>query len=154
MPFGLSNAPAAFQRFMNTIFADLIDVCVLAYLDDILVYSDTPELHTQHVREVFHRLRKHNLFARADKCSFSKTSVDYLGFILSPDGFSMDPEKIKAIQEWPEPRKVKEVQSFLGFANFYRRFIPKFANIVHPLNRLMQKATPWDFDSKCNTARC
>ena len=83
MPFGLSNAPAAFQRFVNEIFADMLDVCVVVYLDDILIYSDNPDDHRKHVKEVLRRLRKHQLYARADKCEFHKDSVEYLGYILS-----------------------------------------------------------------------
>ena len=79
MPFGLSNAPAAFQRFVNEIFADMLDVCVVVYLDDILIYSDNPDDHRKHVKEVLRRLRKHRLYARADKCEFHKDSVEYLG---------------------------------------------------------------------------
>lgn len=146
MPFGLSNAPAAFQRFMNDIFSDLLDVHVTIYLDDILVYSDDPAEHTKHVREVLRRLRKHGLYARPDKCRFSSDSVEYLGFILSKDGLKMDPTKVQSIRDWPEPRKIKDIQSFLGFANFYRRFISDYSDIVVPLTRLTRKGTPWNFD--------
>ena len=145
MPFGLTNAPAAFQRYMNDIFSDLLDVTVIIYLDDILVYSDNPADHTKHVREVLRRLRKHGLYARPDKCRFSTDTVEYLGFILAPEGLKMDPSKVKTIQDWPEPRKVKDIQSFLGFANFYRRFISDYSKIVVPLTRLTRKGVPWSF---------
>ena len=145
MPFGLSNAPAAFQRFMNDIFSDLLDVHVIIYLDDILIYSDNPADHRKHVREVLRRLRKHGLYARPDKCRFSSDSVEYLGFILSKEGLKMDPSKVQTIQDWPEPRKVKDIQSFLGFANFYRRFISEYSDIVIPLTRLTRKGVPWNF---------
>ena len=120
MPFGLTNAPASFQRFMNDIFSDMLDVCVIVYLDDILIYSDNPELHRKHVQEVLRRLRENGLYAGANKCTFHEDTVEYLGYILSPTGLTMDPVKVQTIQDWPEPRKVKDVQSFLGFANFYR----------------------------------
>src|SRR6202021_2366523 len=145
MPFGLTNAPAAFQRFMNDIFSDLLDVNVTVYLDDILIYSADPAEHKQHVREVLRRLRKHGLFARPDKCHFSVDSVAYLGFILSREGLKMDPSKVQTIMDWPEPRKVKDIQSFLGFANFYRRFIADYSRIVVPLTRLTRKGVPWTF---------
>jgi len=145
MPFGLTNAPAAFQRFMNDIFGDLLDVFVIIYLDDILIYSNNPADHAKHVREVLRRLRQHGLYARPDKCRFSTDTVDYLGFILSPEGLKMDPSKVKTIQDWPEPRKVKDIQSFLGFANFYRRFISDYSKIVVPLTRLTRKGVPWSF---------
>ena len=137
---------------MNDVFADLLDVCVIVYLDDILIYSDDMEQHSAHVREVLRRLRQHRLYAKADKCNFHSTSVDYLGFILSLTGLTMDPAKIKVIQDWPEPRKVKDVQSFLGFANFYRRFIPRYSDIVVPLTRLTRKNTPWAFSDEARKA--
>jgi hypothetical protein len=145
MPFGLTNAPAAFQRFMNDIFSDLLDVYVTVYLDDILIYSDDPAKHKEHVREVLSRLRKHGLYARPDKCHFSVDSVEYLGFILSKEGLKMDPSKVRTVQDWPEPRKVRDIQSFLGFANFYRRFISDYSGIVVPLTRLTRKGVPWKF---------
>ena len=152
MPFGLSNAPAAFQRFVNEIFADMLDVCVVVYLDDILIYSDNPDDHRKHVKEVLRRLRKHQLYARADKCEFHKDSVEYLGYILSADGLTMSDDKVRTILEWPEPRKVRDIQSFLGFANFYRRFIPSYSEIVLPLTRLTRKNVPWDFSDACRKA--
>ena len=152
MPFGLTNAPATFQRFMNDIFSDLLDLSVVIYLDDILIYSDNMADHKKQVREVLRRLRANGLYARADKCEFHSDSVEYLGFILSPEGLTMDPAKVSAIQNWPEPRKVRDVQSFLGFANFYRRFIHDYSKIVLPLTRLTRKGTPWEFSSKCKEA--
>jgi len=149
MPFGLTNAPAAFQRFVNTIFADMLDVCVVVYLDDILIYSEDMESHQQHVREVLHRLRLHGLFAKPEKCEFHSDSVEYLGYCLSPDGLTMSPDKIQTISDWPEPRKVKDIQSFLGFANFYRRFIFNYSDIVVPLTQLTRKDAPWNFSKDC-----
>ncbi|KIN98513.1 hypothetical protein M404DRAFT_78708, partial [Pisolithus tinctorius Marx 270] len=119
MPFGLTNAPATFQCFVNTIFADMLDVCVVVYLDDILIYSGDKESHKQHVREVLHQLRLHGLYAKPEKCEFHSDSVKYLGFHLSPAGLTMSKEKVQTICDWPEPCKVKDIQSFLGFTNFY-----------------------------------
>ncbi|KAG6328072.1 hypothetical protein ID866_11016 [Astraeus odoratus] len=119
MPFGLTNAPAAFQRFVNTIFTDMLDVCIVVYLDDILIYSGDKESHKQHVKEVLQHLRKHGLYAKLEKCEFHSDSVEYLGYHLSPEGLTMSQDKVKTIINWPEPCKVKDVQSFLGFANFY-----------------------------------
>ena len=121
MPFSLSNALAAFQRLMNSIFTDLLDICVLVYLGDILTYSDNSEDHECHVCEVLCRLWNNKLYAHADKCSFHEDTVEYLVYILAPSGLTMDDNKVKVIQDWPELWKVKDVQSFLGFANFYRR---------------------------------
>jgi hypothetical protein len=152
IPEGLSNAPAAFQRFMNDVFADLLDVYVIIYLDDILVYSNDPSEHAAHVREVLRRLRKHGMYARVEKCYFSVDTVEYLGYILSPEGLSMDESKVEVIKNWPIPRKVKDIQSFLGFANFYRRFIHQYSDIVIPLTRLTRKGIPWNFNEECHTA--
>jgi hypothetical protein len=154
MPFGLTNAPAAFQRFVNTIFADLLDVCVVVYLDDILIYSEDMASHKNHVKEVLRRLRENGLYAKPEKCEFHTTSVEYLGYLLSPDGLTMSADKVSTIQDWPEPRKVKDIQSFLGFANFYRRFIFNYSDIVVPLTRLTRKDTPWNFSDDCRAAFC
>src|SRR6266581_2846938 len=152
MPFSLTNAPVAFQRFFNTIFANLLDVSLVVYLDDILTYSKDLASHQEHVREVLRRLRKHGLYANPKKCKFHTDTTEYLGYILSLAGLTMSTEKVKAIQDWPEPRKVKDVQSFLGFANFYRRFIHKYSDIVVPLTRLTRKGTPWVFSDNCRSA--
>ena len=152
MPFGLSNAPGAFQRFMNDIFADMLDVCVVVYLDDILIYSADKTTHHKQVKEVLRRLRKHGLYAKPEKCEFDRETVEYLGYILSPQGLTMAADKVQTIQDWPEPRKVKDIQSFLGFANFYRRFIYNFSDIVVPLTRLTRKNIPFLFGDKQRAA--
>jgi hypothetical protein len=123
MPFGLSNAPAAFQRFMNDIFSDLLDVCVIVYLNDILIYSDDMSQHKKHIKEVLRRLWKHGLYTNAGKCEFHRDSVEYLRYILTSDGLRMAKDKVQTILNWPGPRKVKDIQSFLGFTNFYHQFI-------------------------------
>ncbi len=149
MPFRLTNAPAAFQRFMNDIFADMLDVSIVVYLDDILIYSNNPAEHQEHVHEVLHRLRANGLYCKGSKCEFHQDSVEYLSYILSPEGLHMSEDKVKAILDWPVPWKVKDIQSFLGFANFYCRFIHEYSDIVIPLTRLTRKGTPWKFDDKC-----
>src|SRR5258708_39199419 len=124
MPFRLSNAPVAFQTwFINEVLGDLMDICVVGYLDNILVYSDSLEDHQDHIHEVLHRLHTVGLYTNPKKCSFHMDTVEYLGFILSPKGLQMDPTKVSMILDWPEPWKVQDVQAFLGFANFYWRFI-------------------------------
>ena len=152
MHYGLTNAPASFQRFMNDIFKDLLDVCVVVYLDDILIYSENPTLHTTHVHEVFRRLRANNLYAKLEKCDFNVDSTNFLGFIISPDGLRMDDTKIQVIRDWPTPRKVKDIQSFLGFANFYRRFIANYSEMSVPLTRLTRKNSPWNWSPQCEEA--
>jgi len=148
MPFGLSNAPGAFQRFMNDVFADMLDVCVVVYLDDILIYSSDKATHHKQVKEVLRRLRKHGLYAKPEKCEFDRESVEYLGYILSPASLTMAADKVQTIQEWPKPQKVKDIQSFLGFANFYRCFIYNFSDITVPLTRLTRKHIPFVFGEK------
>ena len=142
MPFGLTNAPAAFQHFMNNMLSDLLDVCIVVYLDDILIYSDNIMQHRKHVKEVLKRLQKAGLYMKAEKCEFHSNSVEYLGYVLSLSGLTMSDTKVKTIQEWLELKKVKDIQSFLGFANFYRRFIFNYSDIVIPLTRLTRKDTP------------
>ncbi|QRW17570.1 Retrotransposable element Tf2 protein [Rhizoctonia solani] len=148
MTFGLTNAPASFQHFMNNLFKDLLDVCIIIYLDDILIYSKDDTSHTQHVHEVLRRLMENQLFCKASKCTFHVTSVEYLGIIVLDKGFSLDKLKIQAIQEWPTPTKVKEVQSFLGFANFLRQFVANFSHMARPLHNLVKKDTPWVWSTK------
>src|SRR5260370_3635993 len=120
MPFRLSNVPAAFQCFINEVLGDLHDVCTIRYLDDILIYSDSLDNHCLHMSEILCCLQEAGLYANLKKCIFHTDTVEYLGFILSPEGLRMDPSKVDAIQSWLEPGNVHDVQSFLGFTNFYR----------------------------------
>ena len=152
MLFGLTNAPAAFQWFMNDIFSDLLDVCVVIYLDDILIYLNNMSKHHQHVKEVLKHLHKASLYAKTEKCEFHSELVEYLEYILSPSSLTMSDNKVKIIQDWLEPKKVKDIQSFLGFANFYHQFIFNYLDIVIPLTHLIQKDIPWKFDSSCHDA--
>ncbi|EUC59397.1 Transposon Tf2-1 polyprotein, partial [Rhizoctonia solani AG-3 Rhs1AP] len=145
MPFGLTNAPAAFQHFMNDIFQDLLDESVVVYLDDILIFSKTEEEHQAHVTEVLKRLQQNQLFCKVSKCHFHVTTVEFLGIIITPEGSSMDKSKIEAIQNWPTPTTVKQVQSFLGFANFLRRFIKDFTAMSRPLHDLIGKNKKWQW---------
>ena len=149
MPFGLTNAPSTFQRFINTVFADMLDVTVIVYLDNILIYSDNLEDHKKHVRKVLHHLHKHSLYAKPEKCEFHTDTTEYLGYCLSPTGLTMAQNKVDIIRDWPEPRKVKDIQSFLGFTNFYRRFIYNYSDIVVPLMRLTRKDASWKFSADC-----
>jgi len=129
MSFSLINALMAFQRFMNNIFFDLLDICVMIYLDDILIYSNNMSEHHWHVQEVLKHLCKASLYAKAEKYKFHSESVEYLGYFLSFSGLTMSNDKVKIIQDWPEPKKVKDIQS-LGFANFYCQFIFNYSDIV------------------------
>src|SRR5208283_2883897 len=140
MYFGLTNSPATFQTMMNEIFHDLITQGVVSiYMDDILIYSRTLEEHRRITRLVLERLRNHKLYLRHDKCEFEKTRIEYLGVIISYNHVEMDPVKIAGVKEWPAPSNKKEVQSFVGFINFYRRFIADFSHHARPLFDLTKK---------------
>ena len=134
-----SDALWPHQHFVNTVFADLLDACVIVYLDDILIYSADMASHKKHVREVLRRLRTNGLFVKPEKCEFHTESIKYLGYQLSPSGLTMSLEKVKSIQDWPEPQKIKDMQSFFSFANFYRQFIDNYSGIVTPLTCLTCK---------------
>ena len=122
MYFGFSNAPATFQAMMNDIFADLIqEGCVMVYLDDILIHTKDKKENRRITREVLKRLRENDLFAKPEKCFFERDRIEYLGMIISEGHIEMDPAKVSGVTDWPRPKKVKHVQAFLGFANFYRR---------------------------------
>jgi len=145
MPMGLTNAPATFQHFMNDIFQDMSDIFVVVYLDDILVYSDSKEVHRDHVRRVLTRLQDNNLHVKPEKSLFHTHSIEFLGFMVSPTGIVMDVAKTEAISNWPTPSNVKQVQSFIGFANFYHHFIVNFSETVTPLTHLTQKDTKFSW---------
>jgi transposase InsO family protein len=152
MPFGLTNAPATFQNLMNDVLRDFLDDFAVVYLDDILIFSRSLDEHKRHVRRVLERLRANGLFAKPEKCVFHQSEVEYLGFLVSPAGIQMDPKKTSAILDWPEPASVRDVQIFIGFANFYRRFIRGFSTIAAPLTRLLQKDRTFVFDDLARQA--
>ena len=144
MFFGLTNSPATFQTMMNDLFIELIDGnVVIVYMDDILIFTETLEQHREVVKRVLEILEKNKLYLKAEKCEFEKEKIEYLGLIISQGCISMDPVKVEGVSKWPTPTVVKEVQSFLGFVNFYRRFIQDFANTARPLHDLTKKDTPW-----------
>jgi len=143
MPFGLTNAPATWQAFINNVLREHLDVFVVVYLDDILVYSRTFEEHVVHVRKVLQKLQDANLRVKPQKSEFHKHEVQFLGYVVSKDGLKMDDKKVRVVKEWPTPTTVKEVQSFLGFANFYRRFIKDYSRITAPLTSLTAKDVPF-----------
>ena len=136
MPFGLTNAPAVFQALINDVLWDFINRFVVVYLDDILIYSGSMEEHISHVCQVLTRLLENRLFVKAEKCDFHVDTVSFLGYIMQSGSIKPDPEKIRAVEEWPVPKSRKELQRFLGFANFYRRFIRDYSKVASPLTRL------------------
>ena len=139
--FGLSNSPATFQMMMNDIFRDLIlRGKVIVYLDDILIFTKTREEHRAVVRQVLQILRENKLTCKPEKCEFETRETEYLGHIIGDGVVKMDPAKVAGVTGWPEPATKKELQSFLGFANFYRRFIAGFSKIAGPLHALTGQA--------------
>ena len=124
------------MSLMNNVCSEHLDKFVIVYLDEILVYSDTWEENLDHIRRVLVKLRKEKRYAKVSKCYFGAQKVDYLGFILRPSGVAIDPHKTKAIEEWPKPENKKEVHSFLGLVNYYKRFIKNCSDIAKPLTAL------------------
>ncbi len=145
--FGLTNAPATFQRVMNRIFAPYIGRFVLVYLDDILVMSRTPEEHLTHLRTVLSVLRQHRFYAKLSKCEFGQTSLKFLGHVVGADGVAVDPDKAKVLREWPLPRSRAELRSFLGLANYFKRFIPNYSTVAAPLTDLTSEAVTYDWEA-------
>jgi hypothetical protein len=148
MFFGLTNSPATFQTMMNDIFQELVaEGVVVVYMDDILIFTETIEQHREVTRRVLELLQKHQLFLKPDKCEFEKTKVEYLGLVISHNSVEMDPVKVARVAEWPIPANKKEVQSFLGFTNFYRRFISNFSHHARPLFDLTKNDVQWKWTS-------
>ncbi|KAG1934122.1 retrotransposable element [Pimephales promelas] len=139
MPFGLANSPSVFQSFVNEIFRDMLNRNLIVYIDDILIYSETFEDHVKEVRAVLQRLIENQLYAKLPKCEFHQTQIAFLGYIISAEGVTMDGDKVQAVVDWPQPKNVKQLQRFLGFANFYRRFIRNFSVIAAPLTSMLQE---------------
>lgn len=138
MPFGLTNAPATFQAYIHRSLADMLDTCCISYMDDILVYSQTREEHTKHLREVLRRLAEAQLYGKLSKCEFYQQSVEFLGYIITQEGVKMDPIRVKSISEWEAPTSFRDIQVFLGFCNFYRKFIAHYSAIVSPITSLLK----------------
>ncbi len=149
LPFGLTNGPASFQRFVNDLFMDYLDLFLSIYLDDILIYSQNELEHQEQVKKVLDRLRQAGLQVDIKKCEFHVTRTKYLGYVISTEGIEVDQEKIEVIRHWQAPTTVKGVQSFLGSCNYYRRFIKNYSRIAKPLNRLTRKEVPFVFDAEC-----
>ena len=142
MYFGLTNSPSTLQTMMNALFFDM-GTCVMVYMDDILIYTKTEEGHDEIVLQVLEILQENDLFIKAEKCKFKVRTVKFLGLIIGPNGVSMNPKKVDGILKWPVPTKVKEVQLFLGLANFFCRFIKDFSKIATPLHKLTCKDAVW-----------
>lgn len=152
MPFGLTGAPATFQRIMNFILTGLQGIDCFVYIDDIVIYGKSLEQHNDRLSRVLSQIRKHNLKLQTEKCNFLCREVVYLGHKCSNEGALPDPRKIECVKNFPVPKTIRQVQSFLGLANYYRKFIPDFSSIAMPINKLMRKDVKFVWTEKCQKA--
>lgn len=152
MPFGHHSAPATFQRIMDNVIGPELSDFAVVYLDDIIIISRTFDEHLAHLKIVFQRLQEANLRLNPDKCEFCRTELKYLGHVICRDGIQTDPEKIRAVQEYSTPTTSKEVRRFVGFASWYRRFVPDFSKIVIPLTLLTKKNVKFHWGEQQNNA--
>jgi transposase InsO family protein len=148
MPFGLTNAPAVCQELINNVLREHLDIFVIAYLDDILIYSENEREHIGHVKTVLTLLQQHALLVDPDKCKWHQEEVEFLGHIVGKHGVKMSPDKIEVVKNWPTPTTVKEIQSFIGFANFNREFIKDFSKVAAPMSELTKKDRPFEWTEK------
>ncbi|KAL0293827.1 UNVERIFIED_CONTAM: Retrovirus-related Pol polyprotein from transposon [Sesamum radiatum] len=152
MPFGLTNAPATFCTLMNQVLHGFLDEFVVVYLDDIVIYSRTLAEHVEHLRKVLARLREYELYAKVSKCSFAQETISFLGHIVERGRIRMDPKKVQAIEEWQPPRDVYDLRSFLGLANYYRRFVKEYSKIARPMTDLLKKTEAWNWTPQCQVS--
>ena len=148
LPFGLRNAPQTFQAMMNEILSPLNEFC-LVYMDDILVFSKTSADHVGHVRVVLERLRSNRLYAKTKKCYWGKSRLRFLGHVLPDKGLEVDPAKVAAVADWPNPENVSHVRSFLGLSNCFQSFIQGYSSLVGPLIDLTKKGADWAWTAAC-----
>ena len=152
LSFGLTNAPATFQATMNDIFRPYLNKFVVVYIDDILVFSKTHQEHLQHLRLVLQVLRDNDFKIKLSKCDFERPEVKFLGHIVGQHGVKVDTDKVAVVQNWPTPTNMRAVRSFLGLAQYFRRFIENFSKIAAPLTHLTKKDTPFRWDDNCEQA--
>jgi len=144
MFFGMINSPTTFQAMMNEILRDLINEGkVVAFVDDVLVGTETEEEHDEVVEEILRRLEENDLYIKPEKCAWKVRKIGFLGVVIGPNGIEMEEGKVDRVLSWPEPKNVKDVRKFLGLANYYRRFIKDFAQVARPINMLMRKDVKW-----------
>ena len=149
MFFGLTNSPATFQAMMNELLRDLINIGkVVVFIDDVIIGTESEEGHDELVAEVIKRLEENNLYIKLEKYKWKVGEVGFLGVVIGADGIKMEEEKVKSVLDWPTPKCVKDVQKFLGLANYYCRFIEGFASIARPLHNLVKKDQKWDWTEK------
>jgi hypothetical protein len=152
MPYGLKGAPATFQRLMTAVLSGIQGIKCLVYLDDVVIFGQNLETHNDRLREVFSRMRKHNLKLQPDKCEFLRKEVSYLGHVIGPMGVRPDEKRVKAVRDFPEPKTTRELKGFLGLAGYYRRFVPNFSKIAKPLTELLKKNVPYDWTERTEAA--
>jgi hypothetical protein len=152
MSFGLMNEPAHFMYLMNSVFMPELDKFVVVFIDDILIYSRSMEEHEEHLQIVLQQLRKHQLYVMFSKCEFWIKEVSFLGHVVSPEGITVDPSKVKEVLDWKSSSSVTEVQSFLGLAGYYRWFIPNFSKIAKPITELLKKRNKYVWSDACDEA--
>ena len=152
MPFGFTNAPATFCNLMNDVLFDFLDSFVVVYLDDIVIYNPTLEDHVVHLEMMFNRLRQNQLYVKREKCEFAQTEIKFLGHLISKSLIRMGGAKVATIRVWPAPTEVTELRSFLGLANYYRRFIMGYSKIASSLTDLLKKERKWEWDAECKVA--
>ena len=151
MPFGLCNAPSTFQNAMEIILQLILNTFVMVYVDDIIIFSKNLNEHISHLKQVFTLLQKAGMKIKVQKCRFARQEVEYLGHIVSHQGIKGDPKKLTAVRNSPTPRNLDELRSFLGLANYYRRFIDQFASIVHALLQLTKSKVTWKWGTEEQT---
>ena len=149
MSFGLTNTPTYFMYLMNKVFIEYLDKFVVVFIDDILVYSKNEEEHEEHLRLVLQKLRKHQLYTKFSKCEFWLKEVSFLGHIISNGGVAVDPKKVIDVLSWKPPKDVSEIQSFLGMAGYYRRFIEGFSKLAKPMTALLEKNAKFVWTKQC-----
>jgi transposase InsO family protein len=152
LPFGLQNSPASFSRMMNLVLAGLNFVMCLVYLDDVIIFAADLDTHLTRIQQVLERLMSVGLKLKPTKCHFLKRQVMFLGHLVSHEGLATDPEKVRAVEEWPKPDSLKEVRSFLGLCAYYRRFVPEFAKVARPLHGLTRKGVKFKWSEECSAA--
>ena len=152
MPFGLTNAPAVFMDLMHRVFQFYLDQFVVVFVDDTLIYSQSEWEREYHLRIVLQLLRDHHLYAKFSKCKFWLTEVRFLEHVVSVSGVSVDPENVKAVMSWEQPKSVFEIRSFLGLVECYRRVIEDFSRLAAPMTRLTRKEVKFDWDDRCEEA--
>jgi len=153
MPFGLTNTPSNFQDMVNHVFSDMIDLGLLVYKDDFLIYAKTQEEHDQRFKEMLRRLQENRLAVSPDKCVWKTQGVEFLGYVIGQDGIKMARGKVEAVLDWKMPVSLMEVQSFLGFANFYRHFIKDYSRVGRPLTELTKgEKKEWEWNQQAEEA--